>query len=125
MPLTDIIDRHRENDAIAVIDGPLQLSYRQLAQRSDNLATALQRRGLQRGDTALMQLGNVADFYVALFALFKLGVVPVYALFSHQRTELLAYAQQIAPKRLIADCQRRLHRHSVRGAAHAAAGDPA
>jgi Peptide arylation enzymes len=62
VPLTDIIDRHRENDAIAVIDGPVQLSYRQLAQRSDNLAAALQRRGLQRGDTALVQLGNVADF---------------------------------------------------------------
>ncbi len=108
VPLTDIIDRHRENDAIAVIDGPLQLSYRQLAQRSDNLAAALQRRGLQRGDTALVQLGNVADFYVTLFALFKLGVVPVYALFSHQRTELLAYAQQIAPKLLIADRQHAL-----------------
>jgi Peptide arylation enzymes len=35
-------------------------------------------------------------------------VVPVYALFSHQRTELLAYAQQIAPKLLIADRQHAL-----------------
>lgn len=108
VPMTDIIDRHRENDAIAVIDGTQQLSYRQLARRSDNLAAALQRRGLQCGDTALVQLGNVADFYITLFALFKLGVASVYALFSHQRTELLAYAQQIAPKLLIADRQHAL-----------------
>lgn len=103
VPMTVIIDRQRNNDAIAVIEGDLQLSYRQLAQRSDNLAAALQRRGLRNGDTALVQLGNVADFYITLFALFKLGVVPVNALFSHQRSELRAYAQQIAPALLIAD----------------------
>ncbi len=108
VPMTDILDRHRDNDAIAVIEGDVQLSYRQLAQRSDNLAAALQRRGLQNGDTALVQLGNVADFYVTVFAMFKLGVAPVYALFSHQRTELLAYAQQIAPRLLIADRQHAL-----------------
>lgn len=103
VPMTDILARHKESDAIAVIEGNLQLSYRQLAQRSDNLAAALQRRGLKNGDTALVQLGNVADFYVTVFALFKLGVASVYALFSHQRTELLAYAAQIEPALLIAD----------------------
>ncbi|CAK6497034.1 Enterobactin synthase component E [Pantoea sp. Nvir] len=103
VPMTDILARHKESDAIAVIEGDLQLSYRQLAQRSDNLAAALQRRGLKNGDTALVQLGNVADFYVTVFALFKLGVASVYALFSHQRTELLAYAAQIEPALLIAD----------------------
>lgn len=103
VPMTDILERHKNSDAIAVIEGDLQLSYRQLAQRSDNLAAALQRRGLKNGDTALVQLSNVADFYVTVFALFKLGVVSVYALFSHQRTELQAYAAQIEPALLIAD----------------------
>jgi len=103
VPMTDILERHKNSDAIAVIEGDLQLSYRQLAQRSDNLAAALQRRGLKNGDTALVQLSNVADFYVTVFALFKLGVVSVYALFSHQRTELQAYATQIEPALLIAD----------------------
>jgi len=103
VPMTDILARHENSDAIAVIEGDLQLSYRQLAQRSDNLAAALQRRGLKNGDTALVQLGNVADFYVTVFALFKLGVASVYALFSHQRTELQSYAAQIEPALLIAD----------------------
>ncbi|WP_343554176.1 (2,3-dihydroxybenzoyl)adenylate synthase [Pantoea sp.] len=103
VPMTDILARHQHNDAIAVIDGDRQISYREMDTLSSNLAAALQRRGLQNGDTALVQLGNVADFYITVFALFKLGVASVFALFSHQRTELSAYAAQIKPKLLIAD----------------------
>ena len=62
LPLTDILNRQAENDAVAVICGEQQLTYRQLAQQSDRLAAALQRRGLKQGDTALVQLGNVAEF---------------------------------------------------------------
>ncbi|MCA1176928.1 MULTISPECIES: (2,3-dihydroxybenzoyl)adenylate synthase [unclassified Pantoea] len=103
VPMTDILARHKENEAIAVIDGDRHISYRELDRLTDNLAAALQRRGLQQGDTALVQLGNVAEFYVTVFALFKLGVASVFALYSHQRTELTAYAVQIEPKLLIAD----------------------
>ncbi|QJW54412.1 Enterobactin synthase component E [Serratia plymuthica] len=104
-PLTDIIARQAKNDAVALIDPQRSLSYRRLNQLSDRLAAALQRRGLRSGDTALVQLGNVVEFYVAFFALLKIGVVPVNALFSHQRNELKAYAAQIKPALLIADRQ--------------------
>ncbi len=60
-------------------------------------------RGLKRGETALVQLGNVAEFYITFFALLRIGVAPVNALFSHQRSELNAYAAQIKPVLLIAD----------------------
>ncbi|MDE1189796.1 MAG: (2,3-dihydroxybenzoyl)adenylate synthase [Pantoea sp.] len=103
VPMTDILARQQHNEAIAVIDGDRQISYREMHRLTDNLAAALQRRGLKTGDTALVQLGNVADFYLMLFALFKIGVAPVNALFSHQRTELTAYAAQIEPALLIAD----------------------
>ncbi len=104
-PLTDIITRQAKNDAIALIDPEQSLSYRRLNQLSDRLAAALQRRGIQSGETALVQLGNVVEFYVTFFALLKIGVVPVNALFSHQRNELNAYAVQIKPALLIADRQ--------------------
>jgi 2,3-dihydroxybenzoate-AMP ligase len=103
LPLTDILTRHAHSDAVAVIDGKRSLSYRQLHQASDNLACSLQAQGIARGQTALVQLGNVAEFYITLFALLKLGVAPVNALFSHQRSELMAYAAQIKPALLIAD----------------------
>lgn len=104
-PLTDICDRHRDSDTPAIEDSFQQLSYRQLATMSDRLAAQLQARGLRSGDTALVQLGNVCEFYIVFFALLKIGVAPVNALFSHQQSELTSYATQIAPRLLIADRQ--------------------
>ncbi|KAA9001299.1 (2,3-dihydroxybenzoyl)adenylate synthase [Affinibrenneria salicis] len=103
IPLCDILSRHAENDRMALICGERRFSYRQLHQQVERLAAALGRRGARRGQTALVQLGNVAEFYLTFFALLRLGVAPVNALFSHQRSELTAYAQQIQPSLLIAD----------------------
>lgn len=103
LPLSDILTRHAQSDAPAVIDGARELTFHQLHRASDNLACALQAKGIARGETALVQLGNVAEFYITFFALLKIGVAPVNALFSHQRTELNAYAAQIKPALLIAD----------------------
>lgn len=108
LPLTDILQRHAGSSAIAVIDGARRLRYQDLAKQSDRLAASLSRRGLKFGDTALVQLGNVAEFYITFFALLKIGVAPVNALFSHQRNELSAYALQIQPALLIADRQHSL-----------------
>lgn len=108
-PLSEILDRQANNDAPAIIDAQGSLTYRELQQRSDRLAAALLRRGVKSGDTALVQLGNVAEFYIVFFALLKIGVAPVNALFSHQRSELNAYAEQIKPALLIADRQHGLY----------------
>ncbi|PXW47388.1 2,3-dihydroxybenzoate-AMP ligase [Erwinia sp. AG740] len=103
LPLGDILTRHADNDAIALIDGERTLSYRQMNQLVAQLAGSLQRQGITPGQTALVQLGNTAEFYLTYFALLRAGIVPVNALFSHQRSELCAYADQIAPTLLIAD----------------------
>ncbi|KAB8307395.1 (2,3-dihydroxybenzoyl)adenylate synthase [Erwinia endophytica] len=105
LPLTDILSRHAASQHIALIDGDRPFSYQHLEQSAHQLAAALQRRGLRCGDTALVQLGNIAEFYMVFFALLKIGVAPVNALFSHQRQELDAYASQIEPALLIADRQ--------------------
>ena len=103
LPLTDILTRHADSDAPAVIDGERRLSFREFNRQVDNLASAFQRQGLKSGDTALVHLGNVTEFYVTFFALLRIGVAPVNALFSHQRSELNAYAAQIKPALLVAD----------------------
>lgn len=100
-PLTDLID-NAPQDNIAVFCGERSLTYRDLCSQSNNLAVYLQGMGLQSGDTALVQLPNIAEFYVVFFALMRLGVVPVNALFNHNKSELRAYAKQINPKVLIA-----------------------
>ena len=111
LPLTDILSRHAHNDAIALVDGERHFSYRELEQAATRLASALKRRGLNNGETALVQLGNVSELYITLFALLKIGVAPVNALFSHQRTEMEAYAKQIEPVVLIADRKHNLFAH--------------
>ncbi|MBE8596247.1 (2,3-dihydroxybenzoyl)adenylate synthase [Xenorhabdus sp. BG5] len=103
LPLCDILKRHADNENIALICSSQQYTYRQLNQLVDNLAASLKCRGVKHGQTALVQLGNIAEFYITFFALLRLGVVPVNALFSHQRSELFAYAEQIKPSLLIAD----------------------
>ena len=89
-------------DAPAIQCGARSFSYAEVEHRSDILAANLRARGLKKGDTALVQLPNVAEFYLVFFALLKLGVAPVTALFSHKQLELRAYADQLRPALLIA-----------------------
>jgi 2,3-dihydroxybenzoate-AMP ligase len=102
-PLTSLLAEQAQQtpDAIAIIDKQQQLTYQQLALYSDQLAAELWQRGLQPGDTALIQLPNSAEFYISFFALLKLAVVPVCALFSHRQTELYSYCETVQPALLI------------------------
>ena len=111
-PLTRILDAQLAVDpgAEALICGSRRFSYADLDRLSGNLAARLARAGLGRGDTALVQLPNLAELYIVFFALLRIGVAPVNALFSHRRLELSAYAGQIAPRVVIASRAHELFR---------------
>lgn len=102
-PLTAMLVRQCElaPDAAAILCGERSFSYRELDAASSRLAGRLARHGLGVGDTALVQLPNVAEFYLVFFALLKVGIAPVNALFSHNRLELASYAEQIRPRLFI------------------------
>jgi 2,3-dihydroxybenzoate-AMP ligase len=102
-PLTAMLNRQCEvaPDATAILCGERSVSYRELDASSTRLAERLAHHGFKVGDTALVQLPNVAEFYQVFFALLKVGVAPVNALFSHNRLELASYAEQIAPRLFI------------------------
>ena len=76
-------------DAIAVT-GPdasgvdRSLTYRQLSDRADRLAAGLRRSGVAPGDRVVVQLPNAAEFFEVIFALFRLGALPVFALPAHR-----------------------------------------
>ncbi|MFM5095828.1 (2,3-dihydroxybenzoyl)adenylate synthase [Aeromonas rivipollensis] len=99
-PLTAMLARQCElaPDAEAILCGERSFSYLELDAASSRLAGRLAHCGLGVGDTALVQLPNVAEFYLVFFALLKAGIAPVNALFSHNRLELLSYAEQITPR---------------------------
>lgn len=103
-PLTDILTAQctLRPRAPAVICGERCFSYSELDRRSSNLASNLAAHGLGKGDTALVQLPNIAEFYIVFFALLKAGIAPINALYSHRQHELGAFAAQIRPRLLIA-----------------------
>lgn len=78
----------------AVIDGDLVLTYGELDDLVSRTATLLATRsGVARGERAIVQLPNIAEFVVVVFALFRLGAVPVFALPAHRSTDLLHFAR--------------------------------
>jgi 2,3-dihydroxybenzoate-AMP ligase len=75
-------------EKIAVKSSTKELSYRELDQKADELAAGFQKLGLKKGDKVVLQLPNEAEFFEVCFALFRLGVLPVFALPSHRYSEI-------------------------------------
>ena len=72
----------------AIIDGEQRVSFRQLQEQSLCAASGLVRIGLQAGDRVVVQMPNCYEFIVISAALFRVGVVPVYALPGHRQRDL-------------------------------------
>ncbi|WP_208025948.1 (2,3-dihydroxybenzoyl)adenylate synthase [Amycolatopsis acidicola] len=73
---------------IAVVDGDRRWTYSELDFRSRGVAEGLRRLGIERGDRVVLQLPNIAEFYETVFALFRLGAIPVFALPAHRYSEI-------------------------------------
>lgn len=74
-------------------------SYRELDGRADRLAAGFAARGIGRGDRVVVQLPNMGEFVEVVFALFRLGALPVFALPAHRDTEIAhfcAFAEAVA-----------------------------
>ncbi|CAM3418739.1 (2,3-dihydroxybenzoyl)adenylate synthase [Stackebrandtia soli] len=84
--LTERADDHGERPAI-VTDAET-VTYRALTDRAAACAAGLHARGLRPGDRVVVQAANDADYPVLLFALFRLGAVPVCALPAHREAEI-------------------------------------
>ena len=75
-------------DNTALITPDVRLSYRELDELSDRVAAALLKLGLQPGDRAMFQLGNVEEIFYLLYGSFKAGVIPVCTLAAHREREI-------------------------------------
>ncbi|WP_299536235.1 (2,3-dihydroxybenzoyl)adenylate synthase [uncultured Streptomyces sp.] len=63
-------------------------TYRQLHERAERLAAGFAARGITKGDRVVVQLPNTGEFIETVFALFRIGALPVYALPAHRETEI-------------------------------------
>ncbi|MFV0526424.1 MAG: (2,3-dihydroxybenzoyl)adenylate synthase [Acidimicrobiales bacterium] len=79
----------RSPDLAAIIDGERRFTYSELDTAVGRTATLLQNRfAIDRGDRVVVQLPNVTEFVVVVFALFRLGAIPVFALPAHRKRDL-------------------------------------
>jgi acyl-CoA synthetase (AMP-forming)/AMP-acid ligase II len=79
------------------------LTFKELDVRSNKFATSLQKMGLKKGDKTLLFLRPSLDFSAMTFALFKLGVIPVFIDPGMGRKSLLQCIKDCAPVALIAE----------------------
>lgn len=82
-------------DRTAVVDpvAGTRWSYAELDGRADRLAAGFLARGITKGDKVVVQLPNVAAFFEVIFALFRIGALPVFALPAHRETEIAYFCE--------------------------------
>ncbi|MFH8798214.1 (2,3-dihydroxybenzoyl)adenylate synthase [Streptomyces sp. NPDC017936] len=89
------------------------VTHEELDRAADRTAAGLLRLGLAPGDRVVVQLPNEVDLVVLSLALFRTGVLPVYALPAHRSAEIThlvatsGAAAYVCPERLL-DCDFRL-----------------
>lgn len=67
---------------------PVRLTFAELDRAVDDLAAGLAGLGLAADDRVLVHLPNRVEFVTLLFALLRLGAIPVLALPAHRRVEI-------------------------------------
>ncbi len=78
---------------VALVDSGGPVTYRELGERSEQLARVLLDLGLRPLDRIIVQLPNTAVFGYLYFALQRIGAVPVLALPGHRRREISQFAE--------------------------------
>jgi 2,3-dihydroxybenzoate-AMP ligase len=78
----------QRGQAIAIVAGDGRLTYADLDLSSSRIAAGFRALGVRAGDRVVVQLPNVAAFFEVMFALFKVGAIPVVVLPAYRRSEV-------------------------------------
>jgi len=87
----DVYARNNSRPALWVVSrdsGETKLSFRELSERSNQVANFLRGHGVRRGDHVLLMLSNVVAFWETMLAAIKLGAVVIPATTMLTRDEL-------------------------------------
>jgi len=83
----------RSPDSVALVDGEVRLTYRELAARVEAASGRLGGLGLERDDRVIVQLPSSWQFVVQTLTCLRLGIVLVMALVAHPEHELTYLAE--------------------------------
>jgi acetyl-CoA synthetase len=76
----DVIAENNGRTALHIVEdygAELKISYAELAERSNRVATYFRRHGVERGDRILMMLGNCVQIWEVMLAAMKAGAVVI------------------------------------------------
>ncbi|MDO5693093.1 MAG: (2,3-dihydroxybenzoyl)adenylate synthase [Pseudomonadota bacterium] len=88
-----VMAARRHGERIALVAGEVRWSYNQLLAESLRLARGFAALGIRPQDRVVVQLGNQPEFFSVIFALFRLGALPVFALPAHRRLEITHFCR--------------------------------
>src|SRR5436309_9623739 len=74
------------------------ITFAEFDEQTDRLGAALLDLGLSAGDRAIFQMGTTVETAIALFACYKVGVIPVSSLPQHRQVEIGQLTQQSSAK---------------------------
>jgi long-chain acyl-CoA synthetase len=94
----------RNPDGEALVCGDVRMNWREVVQRSEDIAAGFHRLGLQRGDRVAVLLGNRIEFVLTMFAAAHAGLITV-LLGTRQQKPEIAY--------VLTDCGARLLIHEA------------
>ncbi|RTE06430.1 (2,3-dihydroxybenzoyl)adenylate synthase [Paenibacillus whitsoniae] len=78
----------RFGEKVAVVSGETRLSYSALYEQAGKLTAGLLQLGVQPTDRVVVQMTNRYEFFTVIFALFRIGALPVFALPLHRLSEI-------------------------------------
>lgn len=86
----DILDKAADvyPDKEALVDRETRLSYAQVREKTNKLAIGFAELGIKPLDRVLVQLPNWAEFIFTVFALEKIGAIPILLLVRHGKIEV-------------------------------------
>ncbi|MEV3874186.1 AMP-binding protein [Streptomyces sp. NPDC049906] len=100
-------------DRTAVVGGDRRWSFAELDERAHRIAAGLVESGLAAGDRVVLQLPNVPEFLPVVFGMWRAGVLPVFALPAHRRSELLHFAAHSEAAAVITVGEHERHDHAA------------
>jgi 2,3-dihydroxybenzoate-AMP ligase len=88
--LNSTAEKHPEK--VALVDEKERVTYRQIMEKVGRLALGFLTLGIRKGDRVIIQLPNWVECVYSLFALSKIGALPVLVLRQHRTKEIGFFA---------------------------------
>jgi 2,3-dihydroxybenzoate-AMP ligase len=101
--LDTAVARHGERTAVVGTgpSGAQRWTYAELDARARGLAAGLAEQGVAPGDRVVVWLPNVPEYVEVVFALFRLGALPVFALPAHRASEIRYFAEHAEARAIV------------------------